>query len=137
VALIRTDVSEEGIASIIIVTRSSELGTLAETSNRNTVHKKVGHYRVDAQLMGSRVVLGLAIGVSWLFIRTSFVELPTRCLFYLTRNRITRVIGCLAARPSEDSVDIGSKNVLFWDIKTQFVLHISATQPSQLMLCKI
>jgi hypothetical protein len=33
------------------------------------------------------------------------------------------------------------KNVVFWDIKSQFVLHrrhyVSATEPSQLMLCKI
>jgi hypothetical protein len=36
-ALIRTDVSEEGIASIIRVTRIGELGTLAGTSNRSTL----------------------------------------------------------------------------------------------------
>jgi hypothetical protein len=33
------------------------------------------------------------------------------------------------------------KNVVFWDIETQFVLHrthyLSATESSQLMLCKI
>jgi hypothetical protein len=33
------------------------------------------------------------------------------------------------------------KNVVFWDIKTQFVLHrrhiTSQLEPSQLMLCKI
>jgi hypothetical protein len=33
------------------------------------------------------------------------------------------------------------KNVVFWDIKTQFVLHrrhyVPATESSQLMLCKI
>jgi hypothetical protein len=33
------------------------------------------------------------------------------------------------------------KNVVFWDIEIQFVLHrrhyVSATEPSQLMLCKI
>jgi hypothetical protein len=33
------------------------------------------------------------------------------------------------------------KNVVFWDIKTQFVPHrrhiVSATEPSSLMLCKI
>jgi hypothetical protein len=32
------------------------------------------------------------------------------------------------------------ENVVFWDIKTQFVLHrrhVSATELSQLMLCKI
>jgi hypothetical protein len=37
VALIRTDVSEERIASIITVTRIGELGTLAVTSNRSTL----------------------------------------------------------------------------------------------------
>jgi hypothetical protein len=36
-ALIRTDVSEERIVSIIRVTRIDELGTLAVTSNRNTL----------------------------------------------------------------------------------------------------
>jgi hypothetical protein len=34
VALVRTDISEELSASIIRVTRNSELGTLAVTSNR-------------------------------------------------------------------------------------------------------
>jgi hypothetical protein len=32
------------------------------------------------------------------------------------------------------------KNVVFWDIKTQFLLHrrhVSATESSRLMLCKI
>jgi hypothetical protein len=38
VALVRTDVSEEGIASIIRVTRIGELGTTsAVTSNRRTL----------------------------------------------------------------------------------------------------
>jgi hypothetical protein len=35
VALVRTDVSEERIASIIKVTRIGELGTLSMTSNRS------------------------------------------------------------------------------------------------------
>jgi hypothetical protein len=39
VALVRTDVSEEGSASIITVKRIGELGiTLAVTSNRSTLH---------------------------------------------------------------------------------------------------
>jgi hypothetical protein len=29
------------------------------------------------------------------------------------------------------------RNVVFWDIKPQFVHHISATESSQLMLCQI
>jgi hypothetical protein len=37
VALVRTDVSEEFSASIIMVTRIGELGTLAVTSNRRTL----------------------------------------------------------------------------------------------------
>jgi hypothetical protein len=37
VALVRTEVSEERIASIIMVTGISELGTLAVTSNRSTL----------------------------------------------------------------------------------------------------
>jgi hypothetical protein len=41
VALVRTDVSEELIASFIMVTRIGELGTtLAVTSNRRTLRKK-------------------------------------------------------------------------------------------------
>jgi hypothetical protein len=36
VALVRTDVSEERIASVISVTRIGALGTLAVTSNRRT-----------------------------------------------------------------------------------------------------
>jgi hypothetical protein len=44
VALVRTDVSEEHIASIIKVTRIGELGTtLAVISNRNTVRKNNMH----------------------------------------------------------------------------------------------
>jgi hypothetical protein len=39
VALVRTDVSEELSAFIIKVTRISELGTLAVTSNRRTLRK--------------------------------------------------------------------------------------------------
>jgi hypothetical protein len=38
VTLIRSDVSEESIASIIKVTRIDELWTLASTSNRNTAN---------------------------------------------------------------------------------------------------
>jgi hypothetical protein len=37
VALVRTDVSEKPITSIIWVTRIGELGTLAVTSNRRTL----------------------------------------------------------------------------------------------------
>jgi hypothetical protein len=37
VALVRTDVSEEGITPIIRVTRIGELGTLSVTSNRITL----------------------------------------------------------------------------------------------------
>jgi hypothetical protein len=38
VALVRTDVSEDLSASIIRVTRLGELGTLAVTNNRSTLH---------------------------------------------------------------------------------------------------
>jgi hypothetical protein len=40
VALVRTDVSEERIASIIRVTRISDLGTLAVTSNGTALEKE-------------------------------------------------------------------------------------------------
>jgi hypothetical protein len=39
VALVRTDVSEERIASIIRVTRIGELGKLAVTSNRRALRR--------------------------------------------------------------------------------------------------
>jgi hypothetical protein len=35
---------------------------------------------------------------------------------------------------------VTKKNSVFWDIKTQFLLHrkhLSATEPSRLVLCKI
>jgi hypothetical protein len=42
VAVVRTDVSEEGTTSVIRVTRISELGTtLAVTSNRNTQRRNI------------------------------------------------------------------------------------------------
>jgi hypothetical protein len=40
VALVRTDISEDLIASIIRVTRIGEPGTLAVTSNRRTLRSK-------------------------------------------------------------------------------------------------
>jgi hypothetical protein len=42
VALVRTDVSDERIASIIRVTRIGGLGTLAVTNNRRTLRAYVG-----------------------------------------------------------------------------------------------
>jgi demethoxyubiquinone hydroxylase (CLK1/Coq7/Cat5 family) len=44
VAPVRTDVSEEISASIIRVTRTGELGTLAVTSNRRTQRASVTNY---------------------------------------------------------------------------------------------
>jgi hypothetical protein len=41
VALERTDVSEEHRASIIMVTRIAELGTLAVTNNRRTLRRNI------------------------------------------------------------------------------------------------
>jgi hypothetical protein len=52
VALVRTDVSEEYIASIIRVTRISELGTmLAVTSNRSTLRRNTMHFYVQKVVM--------------------------------------------------------------------------------------
>jgi hypothetical protein len=46
VALVRTEVSEELSTSFIRVTRIGELGTtLAVTSNRRTLRKKLGYYK--------------------------------------------------------------------------------------------
>jgi hypothetical protein len=42
VALVRTNVSEEGITSVIRVTRISEVGTLAVTSNRRMLQAPHG-----------------------------------------------------------------------------------------------
>jgi hypothetical protein len=47
VALVRTNVSEERIASIIRVTRIGELGTmLTVTSNQSTLRRNVFYYLV-------------------------------------------------------------------------------------------
>jgi hypothetical protein len=40
VALVRTDISEERIASIFRMTRIGELGILAGTSNRSTLRRR-------------------------------------------------------------------------------------------------
>jgi hypothetical protein len=44
VALVRTDVSEDCIVSIIRVTRIGELGTLAATSNRSMLRRNTIPY---------------------------------------------------------------------------------------------
>jgi hypothetical protein len=41
VALVRTDVSEERVASIIRVTRIDEVGTLSVTRNRSTLRSHI------------------------------------------------------------------------------------------------
>jgi demethoxyubiquinone hydroxylase (CLK1/Coq7/Cat5 family) len=47
VALVKTDVSEEHIASIIRVTRIGELGTtLVVTSNRRTLRRNTTWYKI-------------------------------------------------------------------------------------------
>jgi hypothetical protein len=58
VALVRTDVSEEPSASIIRVTRFSELGTtLAVTSNRHTFLRSVRRLLVTANVVPSSPIL--------------------------------------------------------------------------------
>jgi hypothetical protein len=57
VALVRTDISKERIASIIRVTRNGELGTLAVTSNRRSVHRLL----VTANLPSSPFLVTLMI----------------------------------------------------------------------------
>jgi hypothetical protein len=48
VALVRTDILEERIASIIRVTRIGDLGTtLAATSNRSTVRRNISSQRAS------------------------------------------------------------------------------------------
>jgi hypothetical protein len=50
VALVRTDVSEEPSASIIMMTRIGELGTLAVTSNRRTLRRnRVSSFCISSQ----------------------------------------------------------------------------------------
>jgi hypothetical protein len=58
VALIRTDVSEELSVSIIRVTRISELGTLAVTSNRRRL-RRVRRLLVTANVRSSRIIVTL------------------------------------------------------------------------------
>jgi hypothetical protein len=50
-AVVRTDVSEERIASIIRVTRIGELGTSAVTNNTNTLPGNIIHYRAQPILV--------------------------------------------------------------------------------------
>jgi hypothetical protein len=63
VALVRTDVSEEHSASIIRVTRISELGaTLALTSNRHTAKKY--YVRMEALVWDTRLRMQRGVGVA-------------------------------------------------------------------------
>jgi hypothetical protein len=58
VALVRFDVSEEHIASIIRVTRTGELGrTLAVTSNRSMLLTQVFHGIQQPKLRGRNITL--------------------------------------------------------------------------------
>jgi hypothetical protein len=93
VAPVRTNVSEEYIASIIRVTRISELGTmLAVTSSRSTLRRNT-------------------MSMSSLHIDDNYV------IF-------------------EVFTEVTMKNVVFWDIKTQFVPHRkNVTTPLQIPPC--
>jgi hypothetical protein len=53
----RTDVSEERVASILRVKRIRELGTTLAVTSNFEFHKMLGKYRVAAQLVASRVAL--------------------------------------------------------------------------------
>jgi hypothetical protein len=78
VALVRTDVSEEFIASIIRVTRIDELGTLAVTSNRRTLR--------NAALRSVRQLLVTAnIPSSLIFITLMMAALSSSETLVLTR----------------------------------------------------
>jgi hypothetical protein len=66
VALVRTDVSEERIASNIRVTRIGELGTLAVTSNRRTL-------RINA--LSLLLTLSISPSVHPLLVTATFVPM--------------------------------------------------------------
>jgi hypothetical protein len=58
VALVRTEVSEERIASIYRVTRIGELGkTLAVTSNRHTLRRNVDELTLTANAVPSSLIV--------------------------------------------------------------------------------
>jgi hypothetical protein len=59
VALVRTDVSEKLIASIIRVTRIGELGRLAVTSNRRTFLRSLRRLLVTANVPSSLILITL------------------------------------------------------------------------------
>jgi hypothetical protein len=78
VALVRTDVSEERIASIITVTRIGELGTtLAVTSNLSTLRKvgKVGYLQQPHGVTLQKRAIFIATAV-----KTSYLAQILECL---------------------------------------------------------
>jgi hypothetical protein len=74
VALVRTDVSEELGASIIRMTRTIELGTLAVTSKRNTLHR----LPVTANVFPSSPILVILTMEVLRFSETSVLTRTTR-----------------------------------------------------------
>jgi hypothetical protein len=57
VALVRTEVSEEFSASIVRVTKIDELGTLAVTSNRRTLHRLIVMVNVPSSPIPSTLMM--------------------------------------------------------------------------------
>jgi hypothetical protein len=87
VGIVRTDVSEEGITSIIRVTRIGEVGTtLAVTSKRNTLQSNTFFRSVLLLLVTGNVVPISSILVTLMkeAIRSSETSVPKRA----TRNNI-------------------------------------------------
>jgi hypothetical protein len=65
-ALVRTDVSAERIASIIRVTRISELGTtLAVTGNRSTLRRKVHTRATRHNIHEHGIFAVMNVNISW------------------------------------------------------------------------
>jgi hypothetical protein len=122
VDLVRTDVSEELSASFIRVTRIGVLATTLDiTSNRRTVFlRSVRRLLVTASVVPSSPILVTLRRRHYVPPKRRFLQEPHS----VTPHKTTFFI----------------VTAVFWDIKTQFVphrRHVSATETSRLILCKI